>query len=167
MKAKIKIEFPQQIYENEDQFDAFFEEFESEEKGPYRLIIDQFMLDSVNKTTQDRMQVNETNLYPVVFSFGRKATMYQFQLKLRNSENKLNDGVEYNWLEKFEQIIDTFNAKTIIDYDLTMSIEYKNTYMQGVWNNISIRQQGQNDKMAVVSFKFIATVKYTPPKVVL
>ena len=177
MKAKIKFEFPKELREDGKLFKPFegiYNKYKTNDDPPYKIVFDKFRLQNANRQKKDRTQIHETNLYPIITSFGPKAKIYQFQLRLRNSktgsaeqfydsdDNPLTKQ-DYNWFEEFELLYDILNPKVVMDYGLKMYVEYDDKVFRGVWLDFNSRENAQNDNVVNCNFQFVVSADYYSP----
>ncbi len=160
LKEKLKSQHNNLFASELGSWSEFVRPFSSLENGQSdKLVLDCFALDSVQRSNKSRSQIVETNEAPFLFVYGDQAELYTFSLQLLDGGRLATSDEDINWLNKFEDFYTRFRAQTIVDYQMRLSIHYKNNEFFGVWLNMDIQENSEFDTLAVATFQFYCTKK--------
>lgn len=156
-EEKLKLQHDR-VFSEMKKWDDFKESFKSENTVEDALEIDKFVLESVQRANRARSQIVETNERPILFVYGDQAEVYNFSLRLIEGGKNFR-GQKTDWLTQFEKFYNRFRAQTIADYQLDLSIRYKEKEFHGVWLNMDIQEESDFDRTAVVNFQLFVLKK--------
>lgn len=112
-----------------------------------QLVLREFILADVTKSNRTRFQIVETNESPILFTFGDQAKVYSYEFQILNGGLNLA-GQDTEWIRRFEDFYERFNAVTIATYGLRLYVDYDREVHEVVWLTLDIRQSSESDVIA-------------------
>ena len=146
MKAKLEIEITK-IHEDIDDFgdlsDLFRVYGNREDEDNKFITFDDFMLDQNSTADQQRIQIMNTNIKPMLMTFGDKARVYNYIIKMKARQKK-----------NFKKLYDSLPAHVIVRHKIPLKIYYDTFIITGVWLKMNFQRQSFNDDLIQGNFQF-------------
>lgn len=135
------------IYDNIDNFghlSEIYDKFGSGEDADNKVITyKDFMLSQNSTPDQQRVQIMNTNLRPMLMAYGGKARVYQYSLKLTADQKRV-----------FKKLYDSLPVHVLVKYKIPMWIMHGTDIIQGVWLKMNYQKEARNDNLVPASFQF-------------
>lgn len=153
VKASIVLHIPEDLKEKFSDYEIKYG----------KIIFDKFMLRNVSRSKKPISQIVQTNKYPILYVLGERAKVYNFSLSLLDGGTDML-GDDYGWLNQFEKINQLADAKALVDNEgLKLKIVYGDKIATGVWLDVGIRENADQDKVVSCDFQMFVTDFKTNP----